>query len=275
MPILIQSEPRDGQPMRGPLIARLGAGGLVAAVLVTAIGWFIVGDLFAGFDRSLDVTAESLSTVRETLDVAGESLDTLGSAFENVIAASDHAASSSATVGQALAHTVGVVGTDLPMSIESIRTAMPGLIEAADVIDSTLSGLALIGVRYDPDVPLDDAFADLDRQLEPLPGALRENAGVIADLIPEAQGFQQQTEELTVQVGEIRNSVDSARRLIDEYRIQTENADSLVSDTNAELERSALLIRLLVLGGGVLAMAAMGGLLVAGQAITALESLDR
>ena len=260
--------------MRGPLVARLGAAGLAAAIVITAIGWFVAGNLFTRFDSSLDVTAESLATVSETLDVAGESLEALGLAFDNVVAASGHASASSATVGQALAQTVDVVGNDLPMSIESIRTAMPGLIEAADVIDATLTGLALIGVPYDPDVPLDEAFADLDRQLEPLPETLRENAGVIAGLIPEAQGFQSQTEELTAQVEEIRTSVDSAGRLIDQYRTQAESLDSLVADTDADLGRSALLVRLLVVGAGILAAAAMGGLLIAGRAITALESLE-
>jgi methyl-accepting chemotaxis protein len=258
--------------MRGPLVAKLGAAGFVAAVLITAIAWFIVGDLFSRLDSSLEVTAESLSTVSETLDVAGESLETLGSAFDNVIRASGHASASSATVSEALAQTVAVIGNDVPVSIESIRTAMPGLIDAARVIDSTLSSLALIGVPYDPEVPLDEAFADLDRQLEPLPETLRANARVIAGLIPEAQGFRQQTEELTAQMEEIRRSVDSAGRLIDEYRTQAESADSLVSDTNAELDRSAILARLLVVGAGLLAVAAMGGLFVAGKAITSLES---
>ncbi|HVR33769.1 MAG TPA: hypothetical protein VMS74_13805 [Acidimicrobiia bacterium] len=261
--------------MRGPLVARIGAAGLIGAVLITATGWVIAGDLFTRFDSSLEVTADSLSTVGETLDVAGESLDALASAFDNVISASGHASASSATVGQALAQTVDVIGNDLPLSIESIRTAMPGLIEAADVIDATLSGLALIGVPYDPDVPLDEAFADLDRQLQPLPATLRENAGVIAGLIPEARGFQQQTEELTVQMEEIRTSVDSAGRLIDQYRTQAESLDILVTDTDADLDRSALLVRLLVVGAGILAVAAMSGLLIAGRAITAFESLER
>lgn len=261
--------------MRGPLVAQLGAAGIVAALLITAIGWFIVGDLFNRLDSSLQLTADSLSTVSETLDVAGESLNTLGLAFDNVIAASGHASASSATVSEALAQTVSVVGSDLPASIDSIRTAMPGLIEAARVIDSTLSGLALIGVPYNPDVPLDEAFSDLDRQLEPLPETLRANARVIAGLIPEAQGFQEQTAELTIQVEEIRMSVDSAGRLIEQYRAQAESADSLVSDTNADLDRSALLVRLLLLSAGALGVAAMGGLLVAGNAITALESLER
>jgi hypothetical protein len=271
----MHSPPRETQEMRGPLVARLGAAGLVAAVLITAIGWFIVGDLFTRLDSSLELTAVSLSTVSETLDVAGESLDRLGLAFDNVITASRHASASSATVSEALAQTVAVVGSDLPASVESIRTAMPGLIEAARVIDSTLSALTLIGVPYDPDVPLDEAFADLDRQLEPLPETLRANARVIAGLIPEAQGFQQQTEELTVQVEEIRMSVDAAGRLIDQYRVQAESADSLVSETNADLDRSALLVRLLVVSAGLLAVAAMGGMFVAGKAITALESLER
>lgn len=84
---------------------------------------------------------------------------------------------------------------------------MPGLVGASRVIDNTLSVLALIGVSYDSEVPLDEAFAQLDQQLAPLPQGLRENAATIAALIPEADGLYRESVTMTEQIDDIDRQV--------------------------------------------------------------------
>ena len=143
-----------------------------------------------------------------------------------------------------------IVGESLPSSIEAIRDAMPGLIEASNVIDSTLSGLAFFGVPYNPGVPLDEAFAELDRQLAPLPESLRGNAEIIAELIPEADGFHRETVALTEQIEMIRLSVVEARAVIDDYRSQTVRLDAVVRETTDDLSQGSFLARVVVLLGG-------------------------
>ena len=261
--------------VRGPAIVRIGLVGLIGALVLTAVAWLITEDLFSRFGDSLEVTGEALETVGLTLDVADEALGTLTAALETTAIATGHAATSSETVAAAVSQTVVIVGEELPTSIEAIRAAMPGLIEASNVIDSTLSGLALIGVPYNPDVPLDEAFANLDRQLAPLPDGLRANAAVIADLVPEAEGFHEQTVILTTQVEVMRASVDEARAFIDQYRSQAQRFDVVVRETNAGLDRSALMMRVLVLVAGGLAAIGMSGLIVTGRAISDLEAVPR
>ena len=263
------------RPTRGPSIVRIGLVGLVVAIVITIVAWLITEDLFHRFGDSLEVTGDALLTVGLTLDVADDALETLNLALDTTATATAHAATSSETVAAAVSRTVVIVGDELPASIEAIRAAMPGLIEASNVIDNTLSGLSLIGVPYNPAVPLDEAFANLDRQLAPLPDGLRENAAVIADLVPEAEGFHEQTAILTNQVEVMQASVDEARAFIDQYRSQAQRFDSVVRETSAGLDRSALLVRLLVVGAGALAVLAMTGLIVVGQAVTALEELPR
>ena len=263
------------RPTRGPSIVRIGFVGLAVAIVITIVAWLITEDLFHRFGDSLEVTGDALLTVGLTLDVADDALETLNLALDTTATATAHAATSSETVAAAVSRTVVIVGDELPASIEAIRAAMPGLIEASNVIDNTLSGLSLIGVPYNPAVPLDEAFANLDRQLAPLPDGLRENAAVIADLVPEAEGFHEQTAILTTQVEVMQASVDEARAFIDQYRSQAQRFDSVVRETSAGLDRSALLVRLLVVGAGALAVLAMTGLIVVGRAVTALEELQR
>ena len=263
------------RPVRGPAIVRLGVVGLVGAALITLVAWLFTEDLFTRFGDSLEVTGEALNSVGLTLDVADDALATLTLALDTTAAATGHAAASSETVADAVTQTAVIVGDELPASVEAIRAAMPGLIEASNVIDNTLSGLSLIGVPYNPGVPLDEAFSNLDRQLAPLPDALRQNASVIAGLVPEAEGFHEQTELLTIQVEQMRGSVDEAREIIDQYRTQALRFDSVVEETSEGLDRSTLLARVLVVVAGVSAMVAMSGLILAGRAISALEELPR
>ena len=269
-------EPVDtARQPRGPSIVMLGLVGIVGAVIITVVAWLLIEDLFERFGDSLEVTGEALVSVGATLNVADEALETLTASLETAATATGHAAVSSETVAAAVSETVVIVGEDLPASIEAIRAAMPGLIEASNVIDNTLSGLSLIGVPYNPDVPLDEAFAELDRQLAPLPEGLRQNAEIIANLIPEADGFHQETLTLTDQIEMIRISVVEARSVIDDYQSQTARLDAVVQDAAAGLNQGAFLSRLLVVLGGTLAVMAMSGLVVAGRAISALEELPR
>lgn len=260
---------------RGLSITRIGLAGVVGAVVITLVAWILIEDLFDRFRDSLEVTGEALVSVGATLTVADEALETLTASLETAGSATGHAAASSQTIAAAVTETVVIVGEDLPASIEAIRDAMPGLIEASNVIDNTLSGLSLIGVPYNPEVPLDEAFVQLDQQLAPLPDGLRENAAIIADLIPEVDGFYRETVTMTEQIDTIRLSVVEARSVIDDYQSQAARLDAVVQDTAAGLDQGAWLSRLLVLLGGTLAVIAMSGLIMAGRAITALEDLPR
>lgn len=249
--------------------------GLIGALALTVVAYLIVGDVFDRLEDSLEVTGEAVITVDDTLDVASDSLTALGSALGTIRTATDHASASSETVAEAVAQTVDIVGIELPASFEAIRSAMPALIEASGVIDATLSGLALFGVPYNPETPLDEAFSELDLQLAPLPASLRANAAVMADLVPEVQGFRVQTELLAVQMREIQLTVEEAGAIIERYQSQADRFDEVLRDAQADLGRSALLVRVLVILAGVLAMTAMGGLVAAGRAIAALEMRPR
>lgn len=255
----------------GPTVTRIGLAGLVGAMILTVIAFVIVGDTFDRLEDSLEVTAEAVVTVDASLDVASDSLSALGGALDTIGVATGQAAGSSETVAEAVAQTVQIVGIELPSSIDAVRSAMPALIEASAVIDSTLSGLALFGVPYHPDVPLDQAFSDLDRQLAPLPASLRESALVMTGLIPDVQGFQAQTQLLGTQVEEIGDTVAEAGAIIERYQSQTERFDQVIQGTRDDLGRNALLVRILVILAGGLSMIAMGGLYLAGRAIAALE----
>ncbi len=256
----------------GVAVSRVGLAGLVGAVALTVVAFIVVGDVFDRLEDSLEISVETVVTVDETLEAASDAMASLDRALDTVRAATEQAASSSETVNEAVGQAVQIIGMELPASIDAIRTAMPALIEASGVIDSTLSALAFFGVPYNPDTPLDEAFTEMDRELATLPNSLRANALLLSELVPDVQGFRLQTELLGVQVGEIQTTVREAGEIIQRYQSQTARFDEVIQGTRDDLGRSALLVRLLVVLAGVLAIIAMGGLVVAGRAISNLES---
>ena len=147
--------------------------GIIGAAVLALIALLIVGDVYGRIRQSLEVTADAVSTVDTTLEVASGALLTLGQTVETVRVATEQAAASAELVERTVSEAADVVGTDLPDTIDAVRETMPALIEASAVIDTTLRGLALFGVPYDPEVPLGEGFRRLDEQLAPLSATLQ------------------------------------------------------------------------------------------------------
>jgi hypothetical protein len=252
-------------------VARIGLAGLIGALILSLVAFVVVGQVFDRLEDSLEISSETVVTLDETLEVASDALTSLGGALDIIRSATEQAASSSETVTEAVGQSVHIIGVELPASVEAIRSAMPGLIEASGVIHATLSGLAFFGIPYNPDTPLDRAFIDLDQQLAVLPQSLRENSLLLAELVPDVQGFRVQTELLGIQVAEIETTVLEASGILEEYQSQTGRFEEVIQGARDDLGRSAMLVRILVVLAGVLGMAAMGGLILAGRAIDDLE----
>ncbi|HKX74663.1 MAG TPA: hypothetical protein VJR05_04660 [Acidimicrobiia bacterium] len=257
---------------RGVLVSRIGFVALAGGLLLSVLAWLLVNDLFRRLEQSLLVTSEAVTTVEATLEVADQALGTLTESLEAASAATDQAAASATTVSQAVEETSAILGTEVPAGIDSIRQAMPGLIEAGAVIDTTLSGLAFLGVPYNPEVPLDEAFRQLDAELAPLPQSLRDNAATIAELVPQAEGFRAEALVLSGQVEEMRANTEAARAVIENYRLTADRVEEMVVETSAGLGRSELLARVLVAALFVVSTLTTGSLIVVGRALTSLEA---
>ncbi len=247
----------------------MGMVGVIGSAILTVIAFLIVGDVYERVDQSVELTAAAVVTVDGTLEVASDALVGLGLALETVGAAASQASDSAELVEQTLDQAAGIVGTELPDTIDAVRETMPALIEASGVIDSTLRGLAFFGVPYDPEVPLGEAFRTLDTQLAPLPASLRANAAVMDGLAPNLGGFGAQTELLVDQVDQIGVAVDEAAEVIADYQAQAEAFDEAIRATRDSVVRGSLWMRILVVLGGLVAMALGAGLYMTGRALDA------
>ncbi|HUS84468.1 MAG TPA: hypothetical protein VMX56_04945 [Anaerolineales bacterium] len=167
----------DGlKPWLGKFMQITSAGILlfsIFAILLTPI--FLV--------RTLPASTNRLSLLRTSAQGAVSLIDRLETALQDTSSAIDSAALSLQSVsrvlddsGPLIDSTSVLLGEALPDSIYAIQL---GLIQAEDsamALDQLLRGLAVLspitGVRYDPEIPLNEGIANTATGLDPLPAAL-------------------------------------------------------------------------------------------------------
>jgi hypothetical protein len=141
----------------------------------------------------------------------GHALDDLESLVETV-------ASSADTTAVFVGETAAVTSTRIPRSLEAIERSLPGLIDAAAVIDDSLSTLTLLGVDYQPETPFDDALREVQDSLDGLADEVSAQGATLELLVPEMQAVHSTATSLTSRVSETREHLRTAEALLGEYR---------------------------------------------------------
>jgi hypothetical protein len=152
-----------------------------AAILLFSMCAIILTPIF--LVRTLPTSKNRLSQLRTSAQGTVSLIDRLETALQDTSSAIDSAARSLLSVGQVLDDsgplidsTSVLLGEALPDSIYAIQL---GLIQAEDsamALDQLLRGLTVLspitGVRYDPEIPLNEGIANTATGLDPLPAAL-------------------------------------------------------------------------------------------------------
>lgn len=186
-----------------------------------------VNDSLASLDETLALTADGLDTATLTL---GEANTTLG-ALSDTLGSATSAISDTLPTVDTLA---GLTGAELPDSIRSTQAALGSAQETARVIDRVLgaiSGFGLISsASYNPEVPLNEAIAEVSASLDDLPPALERVDGGLRDASRGLAGTNRDLVVVAAGVGEIAASLRAASGSVDDYRavvadLQTEVAE--------------------------------------------------
>lgn len=141
---------------------------LIMAVLLPVGAWLAVPRLEA---RLAGISSQLLE-VSELLDASSGALQGASNTLEDT---SGGLATTQLTLAnsQPLLDSVSdLLGSQAPETIRETRRALLGAQEGARAMDRVLRGLALLGLNYNPEVPLDESLAQTADSLEPLPGAL-------------------------------------------------------------------------------------------------------
>lgn len=171
-PAVEESSPSGTRPLLGRFLQIAGLVGIVLAVISAVL--FPVVALWASprLMEGAESTARELRELSLLLDSSRLALDRASLALEG---ASEGLQTTQATLDNSeplLSSISELLGSQAPETIRSTRSALQGAQEGARAMDTVLRGLALIGLRYNPEVPLNESLALTAESLDPLPQAL-------------------------------------------------------------------------------------------------------
>ncbi|MFP4074705.1 MAG: hypothetical protein ACLFVZ_11775, partial [Actinomycetota bacterium] len=218
------------------------------------LGMLLVGSLTHDFWASLDVSRSAIGTIGETVEMIAEVNEGAGTALSSASTAADSAADSTRDAVVGLEDLAVFMEEDLPADLEAIRIALPGAIDAADAVDSTLGALSLIGVDYAPDEPFGESLRRIEQALDQLPEEVRNQGSSFGLLVPSARAMADDIEILATDLQELNSALLEVDELADSYTITVSEAEATVEDASSSLDRTVLFLRLIVV---VAAMAAV------------------
>src|SRR5690606_7598851 len=123
--------------------------------------------------------------------------------------------------------------------LAAVQDTLPALIQVASVIDTTLGALSVIpfGPDYDPAEPFPDSLRALQAELDGMPEALQEQAGLIRDGADSLGTVRTGTGDIADGLDDLHATVADAGTLIEDYAATAGDARDLVAGNQAALDR--------------------------------------
>lgn len=257
------------------IVVALGLVGIVSTALGGVTSWLVI----SGVARNAADTVGAAATVMDDAAVAAGSATLALTSTRQLVEDIERATRSSGralqTVDDVLIEARDEIAGDLATGLDDALATLPGMIDTARVVDRTMRALSLVGVDYDPDVPLDEALTDLQTSLEPLPRGVRAQADLLGEVAGDVTSIAGDAGELSATLLGIR------LRLLE--------AETVADDAVAHIDEAATAFRILSNELGtyrgwapwvaVVAAIALGststGLLLVGRAMTPAGHPDR
>ncbi len=226
--------------------------GALIAVFGTIVGWVFVGQVATASDDTLEVTLQSLDAIDDTIDLADEVVGSSADAIAT-LAATLTTVSGSFDAGTQAIDDIAGLATTIGPSLEDAARTVRTLENIGGDIDSVLSALSNLPLApdYDPDAGLGATFGQLADTLETLPGQLESTASSLTDFTGSAAEVQQQLDDLAGSVGSISSDLGDTDALVDQYRASVADARALALSANDDLDTGVVLVRLLLVVGGI------------------------
>lgn len=261
-------------PSRTPLFAdraRLGrillfAGviGAVGALIAGVAGWFLAGRASDTFSETLDPISGIVVNVSETVDASLVLVDRTATALDSIESATRSTARTLDSVGQVIADTSELVGGGVADSLESAVDTLPALVDTGRIIDRTMRALSLVGVDYDPAIPLDESLAQLEESLRPLPDQLRDQVELLTDVQGDIDQISADAGQLAAVLFETRIDLLEVEAVLESASENAAAASQTVARIRSDVGTYETLGRIVVVAVALALLAAASAPLVIG-----------
>jgi CBS domain-containing protein len=205
-------------PNRVPSLLRLMSLTMALFVITLAIaGWWIS----SGLERlrtTADASIAALDAADQTIDAASQLSTTVLESLDGLTRVGPGLTTSGEEAAVVIEEVSELTGNQLSRSIAAIESSLPAMIEAAAVMDDTLTALSFVGVGYDPEVPLDDGLRELANGLDGIPEELAAQGDSLGRLSERVGAVTRDLDGVTASIVGTRDDLESATLLLDTYR---------------------------------------------------------
>jgi len=234
-----------------PMGQRLNKTLVLLMVVVTSLGLllsiFILVQLWRSrpsvSDRLLsgiDQTTSFLRTTSDGLDVIGQVVNNVYSSTLIVDGSINTLVLTIEDTGEVIDLSGTFLGEELITTITNTQTALSTAQASAVVIDNIMSALSkvpLIGIKYDPSLPLNLALAQVAESLEPIKSSLKDFKTNLETTNENMQTFNDQLELLDRNIIAINKNLNSSKTVIDEYQLQIRAMISTINQVKTTLPK--------------------------------------
>ena len=250
---LMASLRRMDAALVGRVLVGVGVVGVVLSLVAIGVGLRLLRGFETALADSIALTADALDAVDASVEVTEGAVAALTDALGRTEETTRELAVGIGDAVVVLDSSADLTEDEIAGSLEAVEGTLPALIDVAAVIDRTLSAVSTVpfGPDYDPEQRFDDSLRAVQRELDGLPEALREQA----DLVREASGSLSQvgrgTASIADDIGRLEESLREASALLEEYSSTARSARQVVERREQDLEGELRLARVLVVALGL------------------------
>lgn len=242
-------------PLTTAALVRIGAVVLSVATVFAAIAGWVGLDVIETSLTLAPELSESGEPSQSLVTAVDDTVTRVQSGLETLRGITDRVASSTEQAATVLDEVATLSTGQIPDALSSLEASLPALIDTARVIDNTMRTLSVLGVDYQPQVRLDDAFRDVQARLDGLPEAITRQGESLQALVEEMRTTGKETSRLSDQVGTIEESLAATQATLDEYGAAVDNLGNL-AQLSDQIEAS------IPVGRVALAVLALSGLIL-------------
>ncbi len=204
----------------------IGSFGLLFSLVGIATPWIVKSRINGSLSEMLDLFNTTLLTTGDGLIVMDSAIENAKTNLTTIVTTFDNLDGTFDSISESLDTSATLIGDDLRLTVNDTQIALASSSTSAELIDKTLSFLAaipLIGIDYQPEVPLHIGLAQVADSFENIPDSLKDIE----------QGLNETTGGLDTLKTDLSNLTEEVLLLDDDL----EDAQSVLMDYQATLEK--------------------------------------
>lgn len=205
----------------GYILIVLSAFGLLFSLIGFAGPWFIRTRVEEILTDLLDIASETLLTTDDGMRVLDSTLGTVISDLAIIENTFLNLEGTIEGISSSIEKSSKLIGDDLRLTIINTQTSLSSAASGAALIDKTLTFLSkipLIGVDYDPEVPLNISLGQAADSMEDMPKSFESMEQDLDETATGLLALNTNISDLASNLGELEDNIVGARDILRDYR---------------------------------------------------------